>query len=180
MRAAVAAARAGLPDRSHDHRIEARGAAKRVTEGVYDGTAFGPDSVRIHEVTLALDLDAPDAALATAAGWAPSETLPAERRSHFYVDIARAHLLTGRHEMVLDALGVARAIAPEHIRVHPRVRQLLTDLAGCGEHASAARHFAASPGLGQESLASDGSDEVGDLVQRIDHPIRPGLDDRVF
>lgn len=120
MRAAVTAARAGLADRAQDHLVEARTVAARVEEGIYHGTAFGPGSVRIHEVTLALDLDAPEVALAAAAGWVPPRHLPAERRSHFYVDIGRAQFRIGRHEAVLDAFDIAHTIAPEHIRAHPR------------------------------------------------------------
>ncbi len=59
MRAAVTAARAGLPALARDHLAEAHAMANRVTEGVFLGTAFGPGSVRIHEVTLALDLQEP-------------------------------------------------------------------------------------------------------------------------
>lgn len=182
MRAAVAAARAGLSERSHDHRVEARRAARSVNEGVYDGTAFGPGSVCIHEVTLALDLDAPDRALAAAAGWAPPESLPAERRSHFYVDIARAQLRTGRHELVLDALGSARTIAPEHIRGHPQVREVLAALASGGEgHASAVRQFATAAGMatGDGRALWNVSEKLGELVEGIDHPVCPGFNDRV-
>lgn len=133
MRAAVITARAGLPLLARDHLAEAQTMASRVAEGVFRGTAFGPGSVRIHEVTLALDLQAPETALAVAAGWSPPATLPAERRSHFYVDIAQAQLLMGRHDAVLDALYTARTIAPEHIRAHPQVRDALTTLVCSGK-----------------------------------------------
>ncbi|MGH4014767.1 MAG: hypothetical protein ACRDSL_12745 [Pseudonocardiaceae bacterium] len=133
MRAAVITARAGLPLLARDHLAEAQTMASRVTEGVFKGTAFGPGSVRIHEVTLALDLQAPETALAVAAGWSPPTNLPAERRSHFYVDIAQAQLLMGRHDAVLDALRTARTIAPEHVRAHLQVRDALTTLVRLGK-----------------------------------------------
>lgn len=140
MRAAVTAARAGLPDLARDHLAEAQTMANRVTEGVFVGTAFGPGSVRIHEVTLTLDLHEPETALAVAAGWSPPESLPAERRSHFYADIAQAQLLMGRHEAVLDALHTARTIAPEHICAHPQVRDTLTMLVRSGKLTEDAAH----------------------------------------
>lgn len=142
MRAAVLAARAILPDDAHDHLREAREAARRVTEGVYGGTAFGPSSVRIHEVSLSVDLGDPNGALAAAAGWEPATSLPAERRSHFYVDIARAQLLAGRTDHVLDALHTARSIAPQHIQSHPEVRKILPSLVSTGGAVEArAREF---------------------------------------
>lgn len=145
MRAAVTAARAQLPALARDHLAEAQAIANRVTEGVFLGTAFGPGSVRIHEVTLALDLQEPETALAVAAGWSPPESLPAERRSHFYVDIAQAQLLMGRHEAVLDALHTARTIAPEHIGAHPQVRDTLTMLVRSGKlTGDTAREFLAT------------------------------------
>ncbi|MFB9803916.1 hypothetical protein, partial [Streptomonospora salina] len=143
MRAAVMSARAKHRDRASEHLAEARTHAQRVHEGVYDGTAFGPASLRIHRVTLALDMEEPDDALAAAAGWTPPPDLPAERRSHLYVDIARAQFQCGRSELAVDSLGTALKIAPEHIRVHPHVRQVVRTIAREGGPAAvAAQDFA--------------------------------------
>jgi tetratricopeptide (TPR) repeat protein len=151
MRAAVTAARAGLPTLARDHLAEAQAMANQVTEGVFLGTAFGPGSVRVHEVTLALDLQEPETALAVAAGWNPPESLPAERRSHFSVDIAQAQLRMGRHEAALDALHTARTIAPEHICAHPQVRDTLTMLVRSGTLTKdAARKFLATGEAGPD------------------------------
>ncbi|GLY28091.1 helix-turn-helix transcriptional regulator [Kineosporia sp. NBRC 101731] len=130
MRAAIAAARAGLPEKAWDHLDEARTTAAQVSEGIWAGTAFGPESVRIHEVSTAVELDAPQVALDTAEGWAPPVTLPAERRSHFYVDLARAQFAIGRHDDVLETLRSAQRIAPQNVRVDPDVHSTLTALAG--------------------------------------------------
>ncbi len=132
MRAAVLAARAGRLATAGDHVAEARLTAGRVPEAIYHGTAFGSASVRIHQLTLALDSGDPDAAVRTAAGWTPPSRLPAERRSHFYVDLARARAATDQPELSLDALTTARRIAPEHIRVHPDVHRLLGELRSTG------------------------------------------------
>lgn len=132
MRAAVLAARGhGRRDQIEDHLAEAREAARYVGEdGVFLGTAFGPDTVRIHEITLALDLSEPASALASAAGWQPGEHVPAERRSHFYVDLARAQTALERPESALNALEQACRIAPEHIRADPGIPRLLAAIAG--------------------------------------------------
>ncbi|MDT0377562.1 hypothetical protein RM572_02075 [Streptomyces sp. DSM 42041] len=56
MRAAVLASRATNPDAATEHIGEARRLGDTVPEDVYGGTAFGPSSVRIHEVSLAVGL----------------------------------------------------------------------------------------------------------------------------
>lgn len=132
MRAAVLAACAGESDYARDHLRAAHEAARHVDEGIYGGTAFGPSSVRIHEVSLALNLDDPTGALAVAAGWQPAESLPAERRSHFYVDLALAQSMLGRHEQVIRSLHKAWTIAPQHVRAHQQVRGILSGLAKLG------------------------------------------------
>ncbi|BCJ58186.1 hypothetical protein Jiend_16080 [Micromonospora endophytica] len=126
MRAAVLAGLAQRPSRAWDHLQEAEVHARAVPEGEYHGTAFGPSSVRIHRMTFALDSGDPDAALRVAEGWAPPTTVLSERRSHFYIDLARAHAKTGSPAQALDALLHARTAAPEHTRIHPHVRQVLT------------------------------------------------------
>jgi transcriptional regulator with XRE-family HTH domain len=160
MRAAIAAARAGLNDRALDHLGEARTMATRLgSEGIWNGTAFGPDSVRIHEVSTAVEMNAPQEALRTAGDWEPPLTIPAERRSHFYVDVARAQLAVGRHDAVLSTLACAHDIAPQNVRVDADVRTTLAVLAGTSAaNAAAADVFArdvAMPGLAESGAAHD-------------------------
>lgn len=142
MRAAVLAGQAGRHDRARDHLAEAAEHARVLPDGEYCGTAFGPSSVRIHEVTLAVDVDDPDAALRAAEGWDPPEGLPGERRSHFYVDLARARTRLGAVDGAVTALLQARAVAPEHTRIHPQVRGLLTDLLQRGAVSGPLREYA--------------------------------------
>ncbi|MEU1294569.1 helix-turn-helix domain-containing protein [Streptomyces sp. NPDC005840] len=124
MRAAVIAGRAGRADAAVGHLGEARALADTLAEGVYCGTAFGPDSVRVHEVSVAVGLGNAHAerALSVARGWKPPTSLPAERRSGFYIEMARAQLWTGRRDAAFEALRAARRIAPQHTREHPWVR----------------------------------------------------------
>lgn len=126
MRAAVIAGRASQPDRALQHLAEARQLGDRAPEDVYHGTAFGPSSVRIHEVSVAVSLgqDHLHRALDVAREWKPpAEEVPAERRSGFYIELARAQLWAGKRDDAFESLKVARRIAPQHTRQHPWVRQ---------------------------------------------------------
>ncbi|MGK5641090.1 helix-turn-helix domain-containing protein [Streptomyces sp. URMC 126] len=125
MRAAVIAGRAGDAEAAGLHLAEAGQLSRRVGEGVYGGTAFGPDSVLVHRVSVAVSLDGEHLqdALSVADRWSPPLTMPAERRSAFYIELARAQLWTGRHEAAFAALKAARRIAPQHTREHPWVRE---------------------------------------------------------
>lgn len=145
MRAAVMAARAGSALRARDHIEEAQQAARQVNEGVHMGTAFGAASVRIHRLSLAVEIGDVGAALRLASGWAPPTTMPAERRSHFYIDLGRAFHLADQPGRVLSAFGAARRIAPEHIREHSQVIDVVDhlELTTRGGTRDAFRSFAA-------------------------------------
>ncbi|MGD3105815.1 helix-turn-helix domain-containing protein [Streptomyces sp. YGL11-2] len=125
MRAAVMAGRAGDGDAAECHLDEARAVGDQVPEGVYRGTAFGPDSVRVHEVSVAVSLgdNHLGRALQLAREWAPPRDLPAERRSGFYIELGRAQLWSGRPDAAFESLKAARRIAPQHAREHRWVRE---------------------------------------------------------
>ncbi|MFD8871528.1 helix-turn-helix domain-containing protein [Streptomyces sp. NPDC059590] len=130
MRAAVIAGRARLVEAADHHLAEALRLGDAVPEDVYQGTAFGPDSVRIHEVSVAVSLGGDHArrALAVANDWAPPRSLPAERRSGFHIDLARAQLWSGLAGDAYESLKAARHIAPQHTRDHPWVREDIATL----------------------------------------------------
>jgi hypothetical protein len=151
MRAAVLAALAGKQVTADEHLSEASDAAARVREGIYHGTAFGPASVRIHKLSLAVDLGDIATALSTAEGWAPPQSVPAERRSHFFVDLARGQVLAGRPDLALASLDTARRIAPQHIRHSPEARATVARMLAevprpTGEMVNFARWTGAMPG----------------------------------
>ncbi|MGW8743974.1 helix-turn-helix domain-containing protein [Streptomyces sp. NPDC055794] len=125
MRAAVVAGRAGDASAARSHLAHARLLADQVAEGVYYGTAFGPDSVRVHEVSVAVSLGAEHVghALDLARDWSPPAELPAERRSGYYIELARAQLWSGLAEHAFESMKSARGIAPQHTREHPWVRE---------------------------------------------------------
>jgi transcriptional regulator with XRE-family HTH domain len=130
MRAAVIAGRASQADRADEHLTEARALAALAPEGVYAGTAFGPDSVRIHELSFAVSLGdrGVQRALDVAREWAPPRDLPAERRSGFYIELSRAQLWGGLRADAFESLRVARRIAPQHTREHPWTREVTETL----------------------------------------------------
>ncbi|MFI8810988.1 MULTISPECIES: helix-turn-helix domain-containing protein [unclassified Streptomyces] len=131
MRAAVIAGRDGNVNSADIHLNHARRLGEQVArEGIYLGTVFGPDSVRIHEVSVAVSLgrDHVDRALRVAAEWQPPPTLPAERRSSFYIELARAQDWAGLHTDAFESLKVARAAAPQHTREHPWAREIAGSL----------------------------------------------------
>jgi transcriptional regulator with XRE-family HTH domain len=125
MRAAVIASRASNPDAADTHLNEARRLGDSVREDVYLGTAFGPDSVRVHEVSVAVSLgdDHVQRALDVASEWKPPIDLPAERRSGFYIELGRAQLWAGLADDAFESLKVARRIAPQHTRGHQWARE---------------------------------------------------------
>lgn len=128
MRAAVVAAHAGLADQANSYLSLARDCAERVPDGVYYATAFGPSSVRIHEVAAAAELGDAHGVLARAGSWQPPPAVPAERRSHYFIEVARAQLWAGQRGSALASLDCARQIAPQHARCNPYAREVLETL----------------------------------------------------
>ncbi|MFI2240973.1 helix-turn-helix domain-containing protein [Streptomyces chrestomyceticus] len=125
MRAAVIAGRAGNAEVAAAHLADARCLAAHVPEGTYQGTGFGPDSVRIHELSVAVSLGDGFVrrVLETVGAWVPSDALTAERRSGFHIELARAQLWSGRADRAFTSLQTARRIAPQHTREHAWVRE---------------------------------------------------------
>ncbi|MDL4776087.1 helix-turn-helix domain-containing protein [Actinomadura xylanilytica] len=135
MRAAVVAARStDDPAAVDEHLAHAQRLAASVPEGIYNGTAFGPASLRVHEIAVAVELGDASRALNVAES-SVDETdrttlagLPAERSSHYLIDLARARLWLGLRDEAFQSLQAARKIAPQHVREHPHVRDALVTL----------------------------------------------------
>ncbi|HVB42932.1 MAG TPA: helix-turn-helix transcriptional regulator [Streptosporangiaceae bacterium] len=123
MRAGVLAARAGLPETAASYLAEARDIGRHVPDATYRGTAFGPSSVQIHEMPAAAELGDSMAALRRTASWQPPLTVPAERRSHYFIELARTQVWAGRHNEALASLNAARHAAPQHTRHNPHVHE---------------------------------------------------------
>jgi hypothetical protein len=54
--------------------------------------------------------------------------LPAERRSHFYIEAARAHSRAAHPDQATAALWQARRAAPQHTRCNPAVSETVQAL----------------------------------------------------
>ncbi len=134
MRAGVLAACGGLAEAADSHLAEARDIARRVPDAVYCGTASGPSSVQIHKLTAAAEMGDSRAVLRIAAGWQPPAAVPAERRSHYFIELARAQLWAGQRAEALVSLQAARRIAPEHTRHNLRVRETAATLVRLQHH----------------------------------------------
>jgi hypothetical protein len=88
---------------------------------VYHGTAFGPGSVCVHELALAVETGDVGRAVKLAGQWQPPGALPAERWSHFHIEAARAYCWAGNRDQAITALWQARREAPQHTRRNPAV-----------------------------------------------------------
>lgn len=127
MRAAVVSARRGRADDATSHLADAERLARRVSEGVYHGTAFGPASLRIHQLAVAAELGDP-AGVERATNWAPPAEMPAERRSHYFIELSRAQLALERFDAARASVAAARRIAPQHTSRHPQVLRVVAAL----------------------------------------------------
>lgn len=130
LRSAIMAAR--LPGRqgdAWDHLDQARQTADRIGRDTnHYGLIFGPANVKIHELATALELDDADEAIRRAEGFTPPASLPVERSSHRYIDLARAQLMTGQRDSAFASLKRADSLAPQHTRNHPMARETTASL----------------------------------------------------
>lgn len=136
MRAGVLAACAGLAEAAESHLAEALDVSHHTPDAVYYGTAFGPSSVRIHQIAAAAEMGDSHTVLAMATGWQPPPEVPAERRSHYFIELARAQLWAGRRAETLASLQAARRIAPQHTRYNTRVHETTLTLLRLERHPS--------------------------------------------
>jgi transcriptional regulator with XRE-family HTH domain len=90
-------------------------------------TEFGPTNVELHAVSTAVDLGDAGEALDVAARVDVSR-LSLERQARFLTDVARAHAARRHVGEAVAALLAAELAAPEHVRSHVFVREVVTDL----------------------------------------------------
>lgn len=145
--AAVAATQQQDRATAEERLSRAERAAERVGPGRNDGhTEFGPANVALHSVTIAVELGNPHAALLRAEDIDASGLSP-ERQAQLLIDIARAF---AQRRLVREALGKlaeAEPLAPELVRTHSSVRELLRELLGHGPVAQEARSYARALGI---------------------------------
>jgi transcriptional regulator with XRE-family HTH domain len=125
---AVLEARRSQADEARRHLKVAAGLARRVGEGRDDyGTEFGPTNVKLHQVAVEVELGNAAEALRLAAGVDP-ESLSAERRARYLIDIARAHTQRRDPTAAVAALVDAESIALTEVSDSHLVRDLMGDL----------------------------------------------------
>lgn len=125
---ALVSARKNDPDAAHDHLQKARVAADRLGKDRNDfDTEFGPTNVRLHEVHVEVELGNAGQALRLAATVGELHLSP-ERRARFLIDVARAYAQRRRPSEALHTLQEAEGLAPQQVRDHRLVRELVRDL----------------------------------------------------
>ncbi|MFI5497134.1 helix-turn-helix domain-containing protein [Actinoplanes sp. NPDC051859] len=125
LRAVTLASRRGDHDAVRDHLDQAYQLADELgsSDQIYYHLTFGPENTRIHDTAAHIELGRPEQAIRLADSWTPSADMPPTRAGHHYIDLARAHLMTGDRAATLHDLQRAREIAAEQTRYHPMVRE---------------------------------------------------------
>ncbi|WP_158642461.1 helix-turn-helix domain-containing protein [Actinomadura sp. WAC 06369] len=133
LKAALVAARSGRGDAelsAWQYYEQAKTAADEIGEDRDDYRLyFGPTNVRIWAVSLAVELCDDAGAIGKAEDVHLPSSAPSERRSHHWIDLARAHVWRNDPGNALQCLYEARDIAPQHARFHPQVRETAQQVA---------------------------------------------------
>jgi transcriptional regulator with XRE-family HTH domain len=125
---AVAATRTAQEDTAREYMRNAEDAARRLGTDRNDfHTEFGPTNVALHAVSIAVELGDAGEAIRRAATVNTSK-LSTERRARFLIDVARAHAQRRKVTETVGAVEEAEALAPEQVRSHPFVREMVRDL----------------------------------------------------
>lgn len=128
LRGAWAASAANDRDTATALLKDAGRAAELLEESNRHWTAFGPNNVSLHRVSIALTLGDAGMALAEARYVNVEALAVAERRAVFWTDVARALHACGRTEKATAALLAAEKQAPQEVRSRTVVRELIGDL----------------------------------------------------
>jgi transcriptional regulator with XRE-family HTH domain len=124
---AVASARINEADEAYVYLERAQHAADALGVDRNDyNTEFGPTNVLLHEVSVAVELGDAGRALRVAAR-ADTAHMSAERRARLLIDVARARAQRRQAAELAAALRDAFQVAPEQVRTHSAVRDLLAD-----------------------------------------------------
>jgi hypothetical protein len=75
--------------------------------------------------------------------------VPAVRRGHHYIDLARGYVLAGDNAAAMRYLQQARRIAPQQTRHHPMVRETVLAIASARRSREDLSLFATWLGIGR-------------------------------
>jgi hypothetical protein len=112
------------------------------------GLAFGPSNVAQHEVAVAVELEDGEEAVRRSRRVRLGLSVPAVRRGHHYIDLARGYVMAGDQAGGLRCLEQARRIAPQQTRHHPMVRETVLAIAAARRGREELSLFASWLGLG--------------------------------
>lgn len=108
-----------------EHLREAGEAAQRLgRDGNHYDTMFGPANVAIHHIAVAVELGNAGTAIDQAQQIDVS-SLGRERRARLAIDLARAFEHARKHDRALRSLLAAEKLAPDYVRPHPLVREII-------------------------------------------------------
>ncbi len=125
---AITAARDNERTTAYRHLDLARDVARKVGEGRDDyGTEFGPISVAIHAVSVAVDLGDAGHALELARD-VRYQMLSPERQARHMIDLAAAHAMRRQIGEAIRDLQQAEQLTPELTRAHHGARLVTRDL----------------------------------------------------
>lgn len=145
---AVVCARSNDGAKAYSWLDSARSFAERVGPGRNDyNMEFGPANVAVQEVAVAVELGDAGRAVMVAESVDASDLSP-ERQARLLVDLARAYAQLRRIPDVVASLRSALDVAPEQVRTHRAVAELVDGLLG-GEHARDDALRALAEGLGR-------------------------------
>jgi hypothetical protein len=129
LKAAIASSRLGERIDTQELLAEADRAAQRLgRDANCMWTAFGPTNVGVHRVATSVELGNGGSAVEHAKHIRPTRLPSLERRAQCLVDIARGYSQWGRTFEASKVLLAAEQIAPEEVRVQPKVKSLVLDL----------------------------------------------------
>ncbi|WP_083924472.1 helix-turn-helix domain-containing protein [Nocardiopsis lucentensis] len=115
-----------------DHHEQAVEAARQLPARTQDWYAlqFNPANVAIHGAAVAVEMGDYDEALRRDANITEPllVALPAERRAHHGIDMARAYVELGKRDKALERLVAAERVAPQMTRYHPSARHVAAHL----------------------------------------------------
>ncbi|HEY6423271.1 MAG TPA: helix-turn-helix transcriptional regulator [Pseudonocardiaceae bacterium] len=124
---AVASARTNDGEQAYAYLALARDAAAQLGADRNDyNTEFGPTNVLLHEVNVAVELGDAGRAVRVATR-ADADRLSPERQARLLIDVARAYAQRRQPRLLVSTLRQAAQIAPEQVRTHRVVRELVED-----------------------------------------------------
>lgn len=155
LRSAILAARAAKTDSAGyvqdawAHIAAASEVAERVGGDRDDyGLAFGPSNVAQHGVAVAVELEDGLAAVRRGRAVRLGVHVPAVRRGHHFIDLARGYVMADDFAGSLRCLQQARRVAPQQTRHHPMVRETVLSIASARRGREEPSVFASWLGVG--------------------------------